>query len=191
MPGALSQTAPGPILGALDKSRPQGVALDVATKSKKVKVTRHRKCFVPPLVDVAGASGPSPCVPSFAVSRSQPGHERRQFGVCAGPQHKMEMVWHETVRQTPDRNAHLRLAKHLEERPVISRSIKQPESANATIQDVKHDSSRSDPPSIWHGVAAIKFLANIRRERPRRNNGKLAFPFSSETTPEVFARVSV
>ena len=55
----------------------------------------------------------------------------------------------------------MRLAKHLEERQVISGSIKKPESADATIQDVKHDASRSEPPSIWHGVAAIKFLANI------------------------------
>jgi len=97
----------------------------------------------------------------------------------------MEMVWQEAVRQTSDRNALLRLAKHPEERPVISGSIKEPEPPDATIQDVKNDTRRSDPSSIWHGVAVLKFLANIHGERRDPRNGKLAFPFLLETTPEV------
>jgi hypothetical protein len=66
-----------------------------------------------------------------ASATGQQSTERRQFGVSAGPQHKMEMVGHEAVRQTSDRNALLRLAKDLKERPVICGSIKEPESADA------------------------------------------------------------
>jgi hypothetical protein len=130
-----------------------------------MKLTRHGKCLVPPLIDVAGAGCPSVSVPSLAVSSSQPGHERRQFGVSAGPQHKVEVVRHETVRETSQRNALLRLANHFQERSVIGGPIKEPESTDAAIQNVKDDVSRSNPPSIWHGVAVIKVLANTQAER--------------------------
>ena len=97
----------------------------------------------------------------------------------------MEMVGHEAVRQTSERNALLRLAKHLEERPVVSGLIEEPKPADASIQDVKDEASGSDSPSIWHGVAVSKFLANIHGEMAGRKQWKLQFPFFSETTPEV------
>jgi len=59
----------------------------------------------------------------------------------------------------------LRLANHFQERSVVGGPIKEPESTDAAIQNVKDDASRSNPPSIWHGVAAIKMLANTRAER--------------------------
>ena len=54
------------------------------------------------------------------------------------------MVRHEAVRQTPYRNPLLRLAKHPEKGSVITRPIEESESADAPIQDVKHDATRSD-----------------------------------------------
>ena len=149
-PCALGQTAPRPVLCTRDKSRPEGVALYVPTKSQKVGVTRHRKCLVPPLIDVARAGRLPIRVPSFAMSRRQPRHERRQFAVSSRPQHQMEVAWHEAVRQTPHRDSLLGLGKYLEERAVVSGPLEEPELADASIQDVKHDSSRSDPLSIWH-----------------------------------------
>jgi len=77
----------------------------------------------------------------------------------------VEVVRHETVRETSQRNALLRLANDFQERSVICWPIKEPESTDAAIQNVKDDASRSNPPSIWHGVAAIKDLANTRAER--------------------------
>ena len=72
----------------------------------------------------------------------------------------MEMAWHQAVRQTSHRNAVLGLAKHLQKRAVIPGPIKELESADGSIQDVKNEAGCSDSRAIWHGVCAIKMLAN-------------------------------
>ena len=74
----------------------------------------------------------------------------------------MKVVWHQTVSQASQRNALLRLPKHREEGAVILGLIKELESADAPIQDVKDDTGRSGSSSIWHDVVAFKILATIR-----------------------------
>jgi hypothetical protein len=180
-PRALGQAAPRPVLCTRDKTRPECVALNVATESQKVRVTGHRKGFVPPLIDVARAGRPSICVPSFAVGRGQPRHERRQFAVSSRPQDQMEVVWHEAVRQTPHGDSLLGLAKHLLERAVVSGSIEKPESADASIQHVKHNSSRSNPLSIWHGVRCNQDVC-----QHTRTNGNSGFRFRPKGLPRSF-----
>jgi hypothetical protein len=64
----------------------------------------------------------------------------------------MKVVRHDAVRQTAYGSAILRLTKHLEKGSVVSRPIEEPQSADASIQDVKHDASRSDLSSIWHAI---------------------------------------
>jgi hypothetical protein len=76
----------------------------------------------------------------------------------------MEVVGHQTVRQTSNRNALLGFPKYLEERAVVSGLIKQPESTDTSIQDVKDDARCSNSASIWHAYAAIKMLANLHAE---------------------------
>jgi hypothetical protein len=161
-PSSLGQAGPRPVLGTRDQPRPKGVALNVATEAKEMGITRHWKGLVAPLIDVTGAGGLSPSVPSLAVSRGQPRHERRQFAVDSGPQHQVEVVWHETVRQTPHRHALLRLAKYPEESAVVLGSIKKLQSPDSPIQDVEDDTGRSGPRSVWHDRVAIKILANNR-----------------------------
>jgi Fe2+ or Zn2+ uptake regulation protein len=63
----------------------------------------------------------------------------------------MEMVRHEAVRQTPNRNALLSFVENPEERPVVTRSIEQLQSANTSIHDVKDDATHSDSLAIRHG----------------------------------------
>lgn len=72
----------------------------------------------------------------------------------------MKVVWHEAVRQTSHRDPPLGLAKHLEERAIVSGPIEEPESADPPIENVKDDPSCSNPQSIWHACAAIKIFAN-------------------------------
>jgi hypothetical protein len=80
----------------------------------------------------------------------------------------MEVIWHEAIRQTPHWDSLLGLAEHLEERAVVCGSIEEPEPTDTSIQDVKHDSSSSDPLSIWHDDAAIKIFANTHGQMETR-----------------------
>jgi len=74
---ALSQAAPRPVLRTRDQPCSKGIPLDVSAQPKKIGVARHSERLKSPLIDVTGAGSASPRVPSLAVGRGQPRHERR------------------------------------------------------------------------------------------------------------------
>src|SRR5215471_20103017 len=100
-------------------------------------------------------------VPALAVRCGQPSHERRKLAVSLRPQHEVEVVRHQAVRQTPHRNPFLCFGKHLDEGEVIAGPIEQGQPANTSIKDVKYDARHSESLSIRHSAVVLKIPARI------------------------------
>src|SRR5262245_57823335 len=103
-------------------------------------------------------------VPALAVRCGQPSYERRKLAVSLRPQHEVEVVRHQAVRQTPHRNTSLSFGEDVDQREVLAGAIEQGEPANPSIKDVKYDARHSDSFSIRHGAAVLKIPARIQAD---------------------------
>jgi len=80
------QTRPLPLVGFLDKTRPHGVALDVASCLVEILIVFNGKRFVPSLIEMAVADAPPVTLPARDVRDRQPLHEGRELAIFLGPQ---------------------------------------------------------------------------------------------------------
>ncbi len=82
------------------------------------------------------SAGAVSAVIAASVRRKQPMHPPSQLAIAVGPQHGMEVAWHDTSSQSPRRQACTRLFHQLYECLIVFRAVKDLQARIAAVQHV-------------------------------------------------------
>jgi hypothetical protein len=96
--------APYPVFSPLYQPHTPSISLDVAAHCVKMLVALYRERLERALVEVSFAFPVMSLLPATHVGRRHLVQECGQLIVKFGPQHKIPVVWHETVSEDPHGN---------------------------------------------------------------------------------------
>jgi len=139
-----------PLLRPLAEICPHGIAINVANHCRQMRFFLNRERLESSLIKVPSSRGVMTGVPSHGVGVRQPSEKARHLVVSKRSNHKVPVVWQQTVGKNRKPFTLQRLRYHFGECFVIPRVLEQREPGNATVEHVVADSCGAEPRSARH-----------------------------------------
>jgi len=134
-------TRPAPVLRAGYKTRSHWIAFDVPPDGQEVQQIGDPLRLEPTLVNRAFTPCCCRATPSARVCSGHPVEEPREFTLPFGPEQKMPVVRHQTVRNYPHRPLFSPVRQHSLKGGIFVRASKKRPFSRAPIAGVVHDAS--------------------------------------------------
>jgi hypothetical protein len=136
------QTAPSPLLGALNQIRPQSVALDVTANGEEMGVLLRDEGLEASLIQVPGSGGRVMSMPALHVRESYKAYVIGEASILLRPQNQVPVIRHQTPRKYTHGNTVLNIREDALECQVVRILFEYGQACVGTIEDVVYVPAR-------------------------------------------------
>jgi hypothetical protein len=136
------QTAPSPLLGAVNQIRAQSVSLDVTANGEEMDVLLHGEGFEASLIKVPSSGGRAMSVPALHMRERYQAYEIGETPVLLRPQNKVPVIRHQTPSKNTHGNTVLNIREDALESQVVRILFEYGQACVGTIKDVVYVPAR-------------------------------------------------
>ena len=154
------EAGPGPILGLSDQAGAEGVTLDVAEASQKVAILLDGKRPETPLPNMP--RGLMAAMMAADMSGEEPLHEAAKVTIGEGPQHEVEVVGHEAVRQNTHREAVASQGEQIDEDRIVLVIQEDGGPSIPAIEDMVAMAGSRGAKGAWHESTVATGRAGVK-----------------------------